>query len=114
MFVLYGIKNCDTCKKARSWLGQHHLAYRFHDFRDDGLDDSLLQRFIDTLGWEALLNKSSASWRQLTPEQQADLTADKAKGLMLATPTLIKRPVLDTGSDTLVGFKPDVYAAKLT
>jgi arsenate reductase (glutaredoxin) len=113
MVVLYGIKNCDTCKKARNWLEQQNVVFQFHDFRIDGLNESLLQKFIDALGWEALLNKSSTSWRQLTSEQQNDLTAAKAKELMLATPTLIKRPVLDAGGELLLGFKPDVYTARL-
>ncbi|MBM4206652.1 MAG: ArsC family reductase [Gammaproteobacteria bacterium] len=113
MIVLYGIKTCDTCKKARAWLEQNHIEHRFHDFRVDGLSEAQLQQFIDKLGWEKLLNKSSTSWRQLSPEQQADLTEAKAKNLMLATPTLIKRPVLDTGNGLLLGFKTDVYAANL-
>jgi arsenate reductase (glutaredoxin) len=113
MIVLYGIKTCDTCKKALAWLAQSGLEHCFHDFRADGLPESLLQQFIDQLGWEKLLNKSSTSWRQLTPEQQADLTDAKVKALMLAMPTLIKRPVLVTDDAMLVGFKPEIYTAKL-
>jgi Spx/MgsR family transcriptional regulator len=113
MYVLYGIKTCDTCKKARAWLDQHRIDYRFHDFRIDGLSESQVQYFIDKLGWERLLNKSSTSWRQLSPEQQADLTEAKAKALMMATPTLIKRPVLDIGNNLLLGFKPEIYATNL-
>ena len=111
MTALYGIKNCDTCKKARQWLDQHGIEHRFHDYRLDGLSPELLQRFIDGLGWEKLLNKSSTSWRQLGPERQADLTHEKAMALMLETPTLIKRPILDTGNKLIVGFKADQYAA---
>ena len=113
MLVLYGIKTCDTCKKARAWLEQNHMDHRFHDFRIDGLSENQLQTFIDQLGWDKLLNKTSTSWRQLSPEQQADLTEAKVKQLMLETPTLIKRPILDTGDDLLLGFKPDSYATKL-
>lgn len=113
MVTLYGIKTCDTCKKARVWLEQNGIEHRFHDFRVDGLSESLLQGFIDQLGWEKLLNKSSTSWRQLSAEQQADLTEAKAKQLMLEVSTLIKRPVLDTGKGLLLGFKPEVYAANL-
>lgn len=114
MFVLYGIKNCDTCKKARTWLEQNRIEYRFHDFRVDGLSGDQLQMFINQLGWEKLLNKISTSWRQLTPEQQGGLTETKAMQLMLETPTLIKRPILDTGSELLLGFKPGFYQEKLT
>jgi arsenate reductase len=111
MFALYGIKNCDTCKKARQWLEQNGIEHRFHDYRADGLTPELLQSFIDRLGWEKLLNKSSTSWRQLPPEQQADLTREKAARLMLETPTLIKRPILDTGNKLIIGFKADQYAS---
>jgi arsenate reductase len=109
MITLYGIKNCDICKKARQTLEQRGIEHRFHDFRADGLAPELLQRFIDGLGWEKLLNKSSTSWRQLSPEQQADLTREKAARLMLETPTLIKRPILDTGSALHIGFKAGQY-----
>jgi arsenate reductase (glutaredoxin) len=114
MVVLYGIKNCDTCKKARSWLEASGIVYRFHDFRVDGLAQEQLQTFAEQVGWQSLLNKTSASWRQLSPEQQAGLTEAKALRLMLETPTLIKRPLLDTGQGLLVGFKPETYQAKLT
>jgi len=107
--VLYGIKNCDSVKKARSWLESRHLAYRFHDFRVDGLDESLLRRFIDHLGLDHVLNQRSTSWRQLSEAQKADLTLDKAVQLMLQQPTLIKRPILDDGRQWLVGFNPERY-----
>lgn len=113
MYVLYGIKTCDTCKKARAWLEQNGIEHRFHDFRVDGLSENQLQSFFEKLGWERLLNKTSTSWRQLNAEQQADLSEAKAKSLMLATPTLIKRPVLDLETELLLGFKPDIYASKL-
>jgi arsenate reductase len=113
MIVLYGIKNCDTVKKARTWLDNNSIGYRFHDYRVDGLTPEQLQHFAAGLGWNAMLNRSSTSWRQLSTDQQADLTEDKALQLMLETPTLIKRPILDTGNDLLIGFKPDLYQAKL-
>jgi Spx/MgsR family transcriptional regulator len=113
MYVLYGIKTCDTCRKARAWLEQNRIDYRFHDFRVDGLSENQLQSFIDQLGWEKLLNKTSTSWRQLNAEQQADLSEAKVKSLMLATPALIKRPVFDMGTELLLGFKPDIYASRL-
>lgn len=109
MIVLYGIKNCDTVKKARNWLDNNGIAYHFHDFRVDGLSSELLKHFSARLGWKTMLNRSSTSWRQLSAEQQDGLTETKALELMLANPTLIKRPVLDTGSELLIGFKPDIY-----
>jgi arsenate reductase (glutaredoxin) len=109
MVVLYGIKNCDTVKKARGWLDKNGIAYRFHDYRVDGLTEELMNRFATNLGWSVMLNRSSTSWRQLTAEQQANLTEAKAFQLMLDTPTLIKRPILDTGNELFIGFKPDIY-----
>jgi arsenate reductase (glutaredoxin) len=114
MVVLYGIKNCDTVKKARTWLDNNSIAYQFHDFRADGLTQEQLQQFAADLGWNAMLNRSSTSWRQLAAEQQDGLTEAKAIQLMLDTPTLIKRPILDTGSELLIGFKSDIYQTKLT
>ncbi len=111
--TLYGIKNCDTVKKARSWLDQNGIAYRFHDFRTDGLTPELLQHFADHLDWTKLLNRSSTSWRQLSAEQQSDLTREKAIQLMLTTPTLIKRPVLDTGDRLIIGYKTENYQTEL-
>ncbi|WP_340121900.1 ArsC family reductase [Methylobacter svalbardensis] len=112
MHTLYGIKNCDTVKKARNWLDQNGIAYRFHDFRTDGLTPELLQHFTEHLDWNKLLNRSSTSWRQLSSEQQSDLTLEKAMHLMLTTPTLIKRPILDVGDQLILGFAKDGgYAA---
>ncbi|MGZ5006356.1 MAG: ArsC family reductase [Methylobacter sp.] len=111
--TLYGIKNCDTVKKARSWLDQNGIAYQFHDFRTDGLTPELLDHFAEGLDWSKLLNRSSTSWRQLSAEQQADLSREKALQLMLSTPTLIKRPVLDTGNKLILGFKAENYQAEL-
>ncbi len=116
MYTLYGIKNCDTVKKARSWLDQNGIAYRFHDFRVDGLTPELLHHFAEHLDWNKLLNRSSTSWRQLSAEQQSDLALEKAIQLMLTTPTLIKRPVLDTGDKLILGFnsKDNGYTASLS
>jgi len=115
MSTLYGIKNCDTVKKARQWLDQNGVAYQFHDFRTDGLTPELLQHFTDHLDWNTLLNRSSTSWRQLSAEQQSDLTLEKAMLLMLEIPTLIKRPILDTGDKLIIGFiaRDGGYAAHL-
>lgn len=111
--TLYGIKNCDTVKKARNWLDQNSIAYRFHDFRSDGLTPELLQHFTAHLDWTKLLNRSSTSWRQLSAEQQSDLNQEKAIQLMLTTPTLIKRPVLDAGDKLMLGFKAENYQTEL-
>lgn len=111
--LMYGIKNCQTVKKARAWLETNGKAYRFHDVRVDGLNSAQLDSFIARVGWVTLLNRSSTSWRQLAAEQQADLDAAKAAALILAKPTLLKRPVLDTGDDLLVGFTPERYAQRL-
>lgn len=108
--TLYGIKNCDSVKKARAWLDARQLEYRFHDYRVDGLDAALLTAFIDKLGADGILNQRSTSWRQLSAEQKQDLTTEKAKQLMLEVPTLIKRPILDDGRQLLVGFSPELYA----
>ncbi len=109
MHIIYGIKNCDTVRKARKWLEQNGIDYRFHDFRADGIDEGLLKKFESSLGWEKLLNKRSTSWKQLNNEDKTDLSKEKAIALMLETPTLIKRPVLDTGDQILIGFNPETY-----
>ena len=113
MHTLYGIKNCDTVKKARKWLDHNSIAYQFHDFRTDGLTLALLNDFAARLDWNTLLNRCSTSWRQLNAEQQNDLTLEKAILLMLNTPTLIKRPIFDTGNKLIIGFKADHYQAEL-
>ena len=113
MHTLYGIKNCDTVKKARQWLDQNGVAYQFHDFRTDGLTLAKLNDFAARLDWNILLNRSSTSWRQLNVEQQSALTLEKALLLMLNTPTLIKRPILDTGDKLIIGFKAAHYQTEL-
>lgn len=113
MYILYGIKNCDTVKKARTWLEQQRIDFRFHDFRSDGLDAHLLQRFEAALGWETLLNRKSTSWRQLAPEQQSSLDRDKALQLMQTNPTLIKRPILQNGEKFIIGFNSEMYRTEL-
>ncbi|MEB5972303.1 ArsC family reductase [Pantoea dispersa] len=112
-WVMYGIKNCDTIKKARNYLTTSGIDFHFHDYRADGLDAALLQSFIDQLGYEVLLNTRGTTWRQL-PEAERDAIRDaaSAKALMLAHPALIKRPVLAAPDGTLlVGFKEPVYHA---
>ncbi|MDP2902435.1 MAG: arsenate reductase [Methylovulum sp.] len=116
MYTLYGIRNCDTVKKVRLWLDQNGITYRFHDFRSDGLTLGLLEDFVARSDWNILLNRNSTSWRQLGADQKADLTGQKAIELMLNTPTLIKRPILDTGDQLVIGFiaRDGVYAASLS
>lgn len=113
MLILYGLKNCDACRKARTWLEQRELDHRFHDFRADGLAPALLERWADELGWEALLNRRGATWRTLPESERADLDRAKALALMLAHPALIKRPILEAGDRCLVGFRADYYAQAL-
>ena len=108
---IYGIKNCDTMKKARTWLETHGVGYDFHDYRVEGLDRVLLTYWCDELGWETLLNKSSTTFRALPDADKKDLDREKAIALMLSEPTMIKRPVLDAGGKLLAGFKPERYEA---
>ena len=111
MLTLFGIKNCDTIKKARRWLEAHQVAYRFHDYRADGLDADLLQQFIAELGWEALLNTRGTTWRKLDESLRATITnADSAAALMLEMPAIIKRPLLCApGKPMLLGFNVSSY-----
>lgn len=109
--ILYGIPNCDTVKKARTWLDQHDRTYAFHDYKKAGIDRATLEGWIVTHGWETVLNRSGTTFRALPEADRSDLNADRAVALMLAQPSMIKRPVLDLGDRTLVGFKPEIYAA---
>lgn len=111
--TLYGIPNCDTVKKARVWLEQHSLAFDFHDYKKVGIDRPRLETWVAEHGWETVLNRAGTTFRALPDADKADLDAGKAVDLMLAQPSMIKRPVLDLGDRTLVGFKPERYAAVL-
>jgi len=112
--TLYGIKNCDTMKKARGWLDAHGVDYAFHDYKTAGIDRARLARWCETVGWEALLNRAGTTFRKLPEADKQDLDADKAIALMLEQPSMIKRPVLDLGGGKLlVGFKPDAYSAAI-
>ena len=113
MYTLYGISNCNTVKKAKDWLDDHNIEYQFHDYRKQGLDVDLLNSFEVALGWEKLLNKQSTSWRKLNDEQKNNVSKQTALQYMLDTPTLIKRPVLDTGEKMIAGFKADNYQNEL-
>lgn len=107
--ILYGIKNCDTVKKARKWLEQHQQAVAFHDFREDGLNRDDLEAWVDALNWETLFNKRSTSFRNLSDDDKTAIDKNKAIELMLAHPTLIKRPVLVIQGKVWVGFKAGQY-----
>jgi len=111
--TLYGIPNCDTMKKARVWLDQHGVAHVFHDYRKAGIDRGSLERWVAEHGWQTVLNRAGTTFRKLPEAERADLDDARAIALMLAQPSMIKRPVLDLGERTLVGFKPDIYAAAL-
>ncbi len=111
--TLYGIKNCDSVKKARIWLDKHAVAYRFHDFRVDGLSAELLESWLGRSDWQKLLNRRSSSWHELNDLQKSSIDQASATQLMLEIPTLIKRPVLDTGTNLLIGFDPQQYQTVL-
>lgn len=113
MTTVYGIKNCDTVKKALKWLDTHHIAYRFHDLRQDGVSKTELQQWTRAIGWEVLLNRRSTTWRQLPGKETTDIDASKAVSLMLANPTLIKRPVIIHEKTILVGFNDAEYKKAL-
>lgn len=109
--TMFGIRNCDTIKRARTWLETRAVTYAFHDYKAAGIDAAQLNDWIGRVGWEALLNRAGTTFRKLPEAERADLDGDKAVALMLAHPSLIKRPVLETGETLLVGFKPERYEA---
>ena len=107
--TIYGIKNCDTMKKARAWLDGHGVAYGFHDYKSAGIERTKLEGWARQVGWETLLNKAGTTFRKLPDKDKEGLTEKKAIALMLDQPSMIKRPVLETGGKLLVGFKPEQY-----
>jgi arsenate reductase len=111
--TIYGIKACDTMKKARTWLEDHGVAYIFHDYKTAGITPQALKAWAGQVGWELLLNRSGTTFRGLPPPDREGLDEDKAIALMVAQPSMIKRPVLDLDGRLLVGFKPDAYAAAM-
>lgn len=112
-YTLYGIKACDTMKKARTWLDEHQVAYGFHDYKAQGIDREQVRQWCAEHGWETVLNRAGTTFRKLDAAAKADLDQAKAIELMVAQPSMIKRPVLDLGGRTVIGFKPDLYAAAL-
>ena len=111
--TIYGIKNCDTMKKARSWLEKHDVDYAFHDYKTAGIERAKLEGWAKKAGWDVLLNKAGTTFRKLAEADKEGLNEKKAIALMLDQPSMIKRPVLDLGGKRLVGFKPDVYAKEV-
>ena len=109
--TMYGIPNCDTVKKARDWLGANGVAFEFHDYKKAAIDRASLERWVAEHGWETVLNRAGTTFKKLPDADRADLNADKAIALMLAQPSMIKRPVLDHGGRLTVGFKPDLYGS---
>jgi arsenate reductase (glutaredoxin) len=108
--TIYGIKNCDTMKKARTWLEANGVAYAFHDYKAQGIESSTLERWARELGWEALLNRAGTTFRKLSETDKAGINQEKAIALMRSQPSLIKRPVLDTGRNLIAGFDRAAYA----
>ncbi len=111
--TIYGIKNCDTMKKARTWLDAAGVEYAFHDYKASGIDKASLEAWAGKVGWEVLLNKAGTTFKKLPDADKANVTEKKAIALMMAQPSMIKRPVLDIGGKLLVGFKPADYEKAL-
>jgi arsenate reductase (glutaredoxin) len=111
--ILHGIRNCDTMKKAWTWLDEHGIAYAFHDYKKQGIDRASLERWVREAGWEKVLNKAGTTFKALPDADKQDLNEQKAVALMLAQPSMIKRPVLEGEGRLIVGFKPELYAPLL-
>ena len=111
MITVYGIRNCDTMKKARAWFDAHKVAYAFHDYKASGVDKAKLAGWAKDVGWETLLNRAGTTFKKLPDADRENITEKKALALMLAQPSMIKRPVVETGKGLVVGFKPEIYAA---
>ena len=109
--TIYGIKNCDTMKKPRAWLDGHGVAYAFHDYKTAGIGRGVLQAWSKAVGWEVLLNRAGTTFRKLADADKAGLTEARAIALMIAQPSMIKRPVLDVNGRLIVGFKSEIYAS---
>ena len=107
--TIYGIKNCDTMKKARAWLDKHGVTYDFHDYKTAGIERGKLEGWARSAGWETLLNRSGLTFKKLPDKDKKVADAKKAIALMLAQPSMIKRPVIENGGKLLVGFKPEQY-----
>ncbi|MGB1951228.1 MAG: ArsC family reductase [Marinobacter sp.] len=111
---IYGIKNCDTVKKARKWLDEQGVAYEFHDFKKDGLDDATLTRWEDAIGWDGLVNRRGTTWRKLPDEVRDTISAQSARDIMLDNPSIIKRPVVEHQGSVSVGFNASEWATRFS
>ena len=111
--ILYGIPNCDTVKKARSWFDERGLAYIFHDYKKSGTDADRIKAWCTTFGWETVLNRAGTTFRKIPDADKSDLDETKAIGLMVGHPSMIKRPVVEHPGGILIGFKPDAWEAVL-
>ena len=109
MITLYGISNCDTVKKAQKWLTENDVSYTFHDFRKDGIDTSQVAQWLETLGWEKVVNKRSTTWRGLSDDKKAAMNTELALAEVMLQPTLVKRPVPDNGKSIIIGFSDKQY-----
>jgi Spx/MgsR family transcriptional regulator len=107
--TIYGIKNCDTMKKARTWLEEHDVAYDFHDYKASGIDRAHLETWTQEAGWETVLNRAGTTFRKLPEDARENLDREKAIALMLEQPSMIKRPVVEADGKLLIGFKPEIY-----
>ena len=107
--TMYGIKNCDTIKKARAWLDSRGIPFHFHDYKASGVTEQQLRQWCAALGWEKLLHRAGTTFKKLPEADREAIDMDKAIALMQAQPSMIKRPVLDTGKGLVLGFKPEVY-----
>lgn len=110
MLTIYGIKSCDTCRRARSYLTERNIEFRFHDVREDGLDIQMLERWSSRIDWQRLLNRQSLTWRKIPEIDRSDMTMEKAFATMLDAPTLIKRPVLEHPAFFAVGFSEQRFS----
>ncbi|MFD2229765.1 ArsC family reductase [Alkalimarinus sediminis] len=107
--IMYGIKNCDTIKKARKWLEAEAIDYRFHDYKKEGTDEALFKEWLSSLGWEAVINRRGTTWRKLPEDQRANMDNASALTAMLENPSIIKRPLLEHNGKKILGFKADEY-----
>lgn len=113
MITIYGIKNCDTMKKAFKWLTDADIEYRFHDYKKDGVPTQELDNWLNELGWEALINRRGTTWRKLDEAVREGMDTQNARKVILDNPSIVKRPLLDTGDERILGFKADDYEARL-
>ncbi|GBQ89617.1 hypothetical protein AA13595_2689 [Gluconacetobacter johannae DSM 13595] len=111
LVTIHGIKACDTMKKARAWLDAHGVVYAFHDYKTQGIARDVLEGWVRQVGWPTLLNRAGTTFRKLPDADKTDLDEGRAVTLMLAQPSMVKRPVLDVDGALTVGFKPEIYAA---